>query len=113
MPGRGTQISSPDNTNPPFGGSCLSMWISSKPIAFSTSFGAVAMSAPAGVHCHCWAKLGFTCETSGESQSHLNNQPAKQQPALEWEYSDMLKHKVVLGSSWEMSLPIVVLVKNR
>lgn len=53
------QISSSANSNLPFGGSSFSMWISSKPIAFSASFGAVAISAPTSVHRHCQARLGF------------------------------------------------------
>lgn len=76
-----TKISSLANTNLPLGGSCPSMWISSKAIVFTASFGAVAISAPAGVPGHCQGRMGFNCETFRWSQSNLCYQPAKQFPA--------------------------------
>lgn len=87
-----TKISSPANTNLPLGGSWPSVWISSKAIVFTASFGAAAISAPAGVHSHCRRRLGFNCETFRWSQSNLCYQPAKQLPALQWKHLDTFKH---------------------
>lgn len=93
-----TSISGPANTNPPFGGSGPSVWISSKAIVFAASFGAVAISAAAGIHRNCWRRTGFDHETPGGSQSHLCNQPAKELSGLVWKHSDTLKHRFVSGN---------------